>query len=176
MGTQDFTSRPATPHDAEQIVHVQRKAVEKAWAPLIKENFAQFLAEKFDHATQVKKYAERASDPARIMFVVEKDNQIIGFAAVREHGPEEQPLGFHYQATALYIDPAFEGKGASVILLMGMAREMKSRGAKNLCGWCLADNRLARNFYEKRGGTLSFCKAVHRKSASGTERMLLPLT
>lgn len=148
-----FTARKATAKDAEAIVHLQRRAVEKAWGPYVP-NFDTFLQTRFDHDSQVAKYAARADDPSRIIMVVETNGQLAGFAAAKAQSPEDQPQGYDYQGGSFYVDPAFEGTGASLVLARAFLEELKSRGAKNICGWCLADNRQARNFYEKRGGTL----------------------
>lgn len=149
-----FTTRLAKPEDAEAMVHLQRHAVEKAWRPIIKENFDAFMAERFNEESQIKKYRERVSDPQRILVVVEKDNQIIGFAGVRKHEPDEQPLGYGYQANALYVDPDSEGRGIGSALLNALFDTLGTHNAHDLCLWCLADNRAARNFYEKHGGQL----------------------
>ncbi len=153
-----FTARKAEDRDVDAIVHIQRVAVEKAWAPIIKENFDVFLREKFDPETQTKKYAERIHDPARILVVVETadpaNQQVVGFGGAQQHKAGDQPLGFEYQGKGFYLDPAFEGTGASLILGQGLMAELHARNVKSICGWCLADNRMARNFYEKRGGKL----------------------
>ena len=152
--TQKFTGRKARQEDANAIVRVQRKAVDKAWRPLI-DDFDTFLREKFDTAEQTKKYHERIAGGERIIIVVENDaHEVVGFASARKHEANEQPLAYDYQATAFYIDPPFEGSGASTVLLSQLFIELTRHGVKNVCGWCLADNRLARNFYERRGGKL----------------------
>jgi hypothetical protein len=150
----NFTTRPAKPEDAEAMVHLQRLAVEKAWRPIVKNNFDAFLAERFDTASQIKKYRERISDPARILIIVENEPRLAGFGGGRQQEADEQPKGYAYQANAFYLDPTFEGSGASLVLLGGLKEELVKRNATSICAWCLADNRLARNFYEKRGGKL----------------------
>ena len=149
-----FTPRNAEAKDVEPMVRLQRLAVEKAWRPVIKDDFDKFLREKFDPTAQIQKYHERLADPKRLFIVAEHKGCVVGFIGARMHEPNEQPLGYEYQATALYLEPAYEGSGASLVLLSELFDALTQRGAKNLCGWCLAANRLARNFYAKRGGTL----------------------
>jgi GNAT superfamily N-acetyltransferase len=149
-----FAVRPARPEDAETIVRIQRAAVERAWRKVIPGDFEAFLHEKFDHSTQLAKYIERANDPARILLVVEKEGRLAGFGGARVHGPDDSPPGFDWQGNAFYLDPPYEGTGASVVLLNGLCEAVKARDGRRMVGWCLAGNRLARNFYEKRGGAL----------------------
>lgn len=149
-----FTARKAVPEDAARMVHLQRIAVEKAWQSIIKENFAQFMAEKFNPETQTRKYTERIQDPSRILVIVEDKEEIVGFGGIRRQEPDEHPVGYEYQANAFYLDPAYEGTGASRILLSGLLTELQKRNAQNISAWCLAGNRLARNFYERHGGIL----------------------
>ena len=149
-----FSVRKAAAEDVNDIVRIQRAAVEKAWRKAIPGDFAVFLNEKFDPAVQRVKYLERVADPKIIILVVEKSDHVIGFCGVRPHGIEEAPPGFDWQGNAFYLDPAFEGSGGSLILFSGLLDAVRERGARSLVGWCLADNRLARNFYARRGGKI----------------------
>ena len=148
-----YTARLARLGDARDIVAVQRAAVEKAWRGII-DDFEAFLAEKFDPDSQFEKYKERINDTARILVVVEAEGEIVGFGGARPHGAEEQPAGFEYQGNAFYLLPTHEGIGASLVLAEGILKALQARGVKIVCGWCLAGNRGARNFYERRGGAL----------------------
>jgi hypothetical protein len=149
-----FIVRPAVLCDAEDIVRIQRAAVEKAWRHVIGAGFDAFLAEKFNHESQLAKYRERIVDPARVLLVVRDGEKPVGFGGARPHAADEQPKGYEYQGNAFYLLPKAEGTGASLALATGIRDTLIKRGIKSVCGWCLADNRKARNFYERRGAQL----------------------
>jgi GNAT superfamily N-acetyltransferase len=86
------------------------------------------------------------------VFVAESEGQIIGFASGMLL--PEPKLGMNAELTAAYLRPAWQRSGIGRRMVQKVARTLQAQGSNSLLVWVIADNAIARNFYEELGGAL----------------------
>jgi ribosomal protein S18 acetylase RimI-like enzyme len=101
--------------------------------------------------------ALRRDDRRGTVLVVERDGEVVGFAAV---GPSPDPEGAG-ELFAINVDPAHWGTGAGRVLLEAAQEELARLGFAETVLWVLPANARARRFYERAGW-----------ASDGTERTL----
>jgi ribosomal protein S18 acetylase RimI-like enzyme len=90
-------------------------------------------------------------DGASRVYVVEDGGRLVGFASGgRERAGE---TGFNGELYAIYVLDDFQGHGHGRALVRSVVAGLKEIGLEDMIVWVLRDNRLARNFYERLGGT-----------------------
>ena len=137
--------RKATLHDAEQIskVHVA------TW----KMTYKGFLSESFlENVTPESRYIlwrKNIDDSNKIILVVEKNTEIIGFIAGDSVKSEEYEQ-YDGILTALYFKKEEQGKGYGRQLLHELLTEFTKRGYRNCIVKVLKESN-CKHFYEKLG-------------------------
>jgi RimJ/RimL family protein N-acetyltransferase len=91
--------------------------------------------------------ALRRDDRGGTVLVVERDGEVVGFAAV---GPSPDPEGAG-ELFAINVDPAHWGTGAGPALLEAAQDELARLGFAETVLWVLPANARARRFYERAG-------------------------
>lgn len=86
------------------------------------------------------------------VFVAESEGQVIGFASGMLL--PEPKLGMNAELTAVYLRPAWQRSGIGRRMVQKVARTLQAQGSNSLLVWVIADNAIARNFYEELGGAL----------------------
>jgi L-amino acid N-acyltransferase YncA len=109
-----------------------------------------------------RRWARRLSDARgqQVVYVAESEGgQVIGFAG---GGAVRDPDGLYplYAAElhAIYVLPAYQGRGIGRRLIAVVARRLAEAGMRSLVAWVLAANP-ARRFYQALGGQI-----VHERS------------
>lgn len=84
------------------------------------------------------------------VLVLELDNNIVGFASICTfRGPKDNKSTG--EISAIYINPKYWRSGYGTQLCLSAVEELTQKGYKEVLLWVLADNTLARSFYEKLG-------------------------
>ena len=78
---------------------------------------------------------------------------------------EEKTGKFDSELVSLYLKPSEIGRGIGTTLVKETAKELLSKGRKNMIVWCLSENVNAIKFYEKLGGK----KVVEKDAKIGEE-------
>jgi ribosomal protein S18 acetylase RimI-like enzyme len=86
------------------------------------------------------------------VFVAESEGQVIGFASGMLL--PEPKLDMKAELTAVYLRPAWQRSGIGRRMVQKVARTLQAQGSNSLLVWVIAENAIARNFYEELGGAL----------------------
>lgn len=144
--------RPALPHDAAAIAHVEVTTWRATYSGLIPES----VFERRSLPTREKLWASVLTPSAPhglIVFVAESESAgVIGFC---DGGRPFTPVqGYDAEIVGIYVLPAHQRAGTGRALLRSVAREIASAGAQSIFLWALKDN-VYRSFYEKLGGVIT---------------------
>ena len=137
--------RPAQPDDAQPIAAVHVATWRDAYAGLLPDEMLAGL----DVTDWAGRWRDRLAAPPEGMFTLafEVDGQVRGFVS---GGPsrDDFPGGEVY---AIYMDPAFQGRGAGGRMLAAATALLAGAGFTDASLWVLAENQTARGFYESQG-------------------------
>ena len=138
----EVTVRRAVAADAADVARV----VVTGWHEAYTGRMPQSILDRLDVAELTKSWRRIISreDGAGEVWVAERDESVIGFAAAGASGTEGAPAG-QRQLYAIYILAAHYGSGAGQTLLDAAIGESPAML------WILDDNPRARAFYERNG-------------------------
>jgi ribosomal protein S18 acetylase RimI-like enzyme len=148
--TQPYIRR-GIPEDAEILRTLAIKIFNETFAgnPLNKpEDMRDYIAEAFSLEQTQRELIEKDT----IIFIVEVDGEMIGFAKMHEHSRENcisdlDPI----ELQRFYISHVFHGKGIAQILMQQCIAEAKRRNYQTLWLGVWEHNYRAQRFYEKLG-------------------------
>jgi ribosomal protein S18 acetylase RimI-like enzyme len=86
------------------------------------------------------------------VFVAESGGVIIGFASGMLLAQPKHGMGA--ELTAVYLLPEWQRSGIGRRMVQKVARTLQAQGSDSLLVWVIANNTMARNFYEELGGAL----------------------
>ena len=140
--------RLAEPKDLEAILDITRRA----WAG----STLHKLLEDRHGVVGGKPWHEHKCDEIRAMcetdwghvFVHEQDGRVVGYAGW-SYEPERRVGEVHSNA----VDPDFQGRGIATALITRVVERLREQGARVLIVRTFAENRAARQVYEKMGFT-----------------------
>ncbi|MFC6975551.1 GNAT family N-acetyltransferase [Halomicroarcula sp. GCM10025709] len=132
--------RPAEPADRPAIRDVARRSLQASYS-LGPQAITSAIEEWYDEG----RLAETLADGDRLLLVVERDEQVVGFS--------ESVVAADDTGTLLWIhvDPAHRGEGLASELFDATRTHLEQRGASNLHGRVLEDNVEGNTFYTERG-------------------------
>lgn len=106
---------------------------------------------------------ERDEPNARV-YVVDFDGEVGGFAFSQPCSDEDLAAEQVAELTALYLRPAYLGRGAGTALADAALRDLREAGFNEVILWVLEENVGARRFYDRTGwkwdGTRAPCYRV----------------
>jgi len=138
--------RPATLDDAAAIARVHVASWRTTYRGLLPNDFLASLSE--DHYTD--RWTRVIGDGLSRVFVVEDDQEIVGFASCgRERAGES---GFTGELYAIYILDRAQRQGHGRELVRAVAGALREMKLPDMIVWVLRDNIAARHFYERLGG------------------------
>ncbi|HKC19862.1 MAG TPA: GNAT family N-acetyltransferase [Candidatus Dormibacteraeota bacterium] len=139
--------RPAEIGDAAAIARVHVETWRTAYRGLLPDDFLASL----DQAGYEKRWARTLKDGAGRVYVAEDGGRVVGFAS---GGPERAGEdGFAGELYAIYVLAEAQGHGHGRRLVRGVAQGLRDVKLADMIVWVLRDNRAARHFYERLGGT-----------------------
>jgi diamine N-acetyltransferase len=137
--------------DAETLTPLAIKIFNETFAdhPLNKpEDMKAYIAEAFS----LEQIRSELTDKETIVFIVEIEGEMIGFAKMREHSTEDcisDPDPIEIQR--FYIEPGFHGRGIAQALMEKCLKEAKRKNYKTIWLGVWEHNFRAQKFYEKHG-------------------------
>ncbi|HEY8471398.1 MAG TPA: N-acetyltransferase [Natronosporangium sp.] len=152
------TVRAATPADAEDVVRINVRGWQRAYAGILPDDVLEALDARIpERVTRLRQqFAAPGDPPWHTAVAVTPDAGTIGFVTyghcrVNGHDDTERDptLG---EVLAIYVDPAQQGRGAGRALLdtaVGALRDQERVTEVRL--WVFAENAPARAFYERYG-------------------------
>ncbi|MPZ25187.1 MAG: GNAT family N-acetyltransferase [Micromonosporaceae bacterium] len=155
-----MTVRPATPADADEVVRINVRTWQHAYAGMVPGDVLEALDGLVDE--RVRRTRERWSGSQPGPF-----RTLVALAGPAPHG--QRPVGYvtygPYRADqdwdqtdptvgevfALYVDPVHQGRGAGGALLAAAVKELRAGGAGEIRLWVLAENAPSQRFYARFG-------------------------
>jgi len=108
-------------------------------------------------------YREWLSQPTSFAFLAEEDDRPVGFVVGFYDDPhfmwDTGPVG---HIDSFYVLPEMRGRGVGRMLMDAAYAEMREAGATTVALEMVADNDVARKFYEREGFTTTFVQ-MHRR-------------
>ncbi|MGI8317067.1 N-acetyltransferase family protein [Halobacillus mangrovi] len=137
--------RKARLDDALGIAKVSVNAWRSTYKGIVPDDFL----EKMTIQKRVEKWKDKISGKKEIIYVVEVDEGLVGYAS----GGEERGRIKKYDGElyAIYLLENFQKSGLGKLLLSYLAPEMEDRGYTSLLVWVLEANH-SKNFYKRLGG------------------------
>lgn len=131
-------------NEIEQIA----KIIDEDWKIAYKGIINQEYLDSLNYKDREKRIREKYKKEKGIVYV--EDNLVKGYCRFGQ-SKEEKELGEVY---ALYVKNEFRKFGIGKKLLEKAEEMLKNNGYKEMIIWCLQENKIGRNFYEKQGGIL----------------------
>jgi ribosomal protein S18 acetylase RimI-like enzyme len=147
MGAAMTRLRPGELADAPAILAVQAASWRATYTGLVPER----VFPRADDSARLRFWQEvllHGDTATRV--AVDEDGTVVGF--VSGGGRRDPSLPADGEIYALYLDPAFQGRGTGRRLFHTAAAVLRGRGAARLGLWVLASNRRAQGFYAHLGG------------------------
>jgi len=147
--------RRAVKEDAAEIGRIHVEAARNAYSGIYTDEYLDALSadERARRWTEEGKGHLVSNDPTIAVFVAFSDGKMIGFADIGSAGEsvssECTELAELY---AIYLDPAYIGKGIGQTLFRTCVEHTKGHGFRAIIAHVLSRNSLARAFYERMQG------------------------
>ena len=120
-----------------------------------KNAYDKIIASKYlnslDYEKQTERYIASFDEYKDLVLVAVRDDEVLGYSCFHF---EDKSGNCDSELVSLYIKPNEIGKGIGTNLLKETAKELLSKGKKNMILWCLSENVDAIKFYEKLGGKI----------------------
>jgi GNAT superfamily N-acetyltransferase len=158
--------------DAAEIGRVHVEAVRSAYAGIYTTEYLAGLSadERAARWTEEGKGHLTRTDPAHAVFVAFSNGELVGFADI---GPVQDPiLSQCAELFAIYLEPAYIGKGVGQALFRTCLDHAKSHGFKSMTARVLIRNSRARAFYERMQGEAMPATERLVKTGGTTERVI----
>ena len=139
--------RIAQQNDADTIAHLHARSWQMAYKGILSDAFLEDAV----FADRQKVWQERfeTTDNNRCIFVAVEDNRIVGFVCI--YGNNDAKWGALIDN--LHVSPDFKGRGIGKRLIDKAAKWIfETYQQTYFYLWVYADNKAARQFYEKIGG------------------------
>lgn len=149
----EINLRRATVADAEAIAAVRIESWLATYRGMIPDAYLDEmkLEESIAHWRTILEALPAAGERICV-FVAESEGQVVGFTSGMLL--PEPKLGMNAELTAVYLRPAWQRSGIGRRMVQKVARTLQAQGSNSLLVWVIADNAIARNFYEELGGAL----------------------
>ena len=149
----EINLRRATVADAEAIAAVRIESWLATYRGMIPDAYldSMKLEESITHWHTILEALPAANDRICV-FVAESEGEVIGFASGMLL--PESKLEMNAELTAVYLRPGWQRSGIGRRMVQKVARTLQAQGSNSLLVWVIAENAIARNFYEELGGAL----------------------
>jgi GNAT superfamily N-acetyltransferase len=134
--------RPAEPQDAMEVARVHVRSWQAGYRGLLPDAYLDGLRAE-DRAQHYRLGSEDVREPATVVAI--DDGTICGFATT---APARDPdVADDGELYALYVDPAWWGRGVGRTLIAAARGRLVELGFRNAVLWLLAGNARADRFY-----------------------------
>jgi ribosomal protein S18 acetylase RimI-like enzyme len=141
------TVRQAKPSDAEGIAAVQVEAWRAAYRGLLPDDVLDDLM--VEEAEQ--RWRERIVNPWGQFFVIEREDEIVGYVACGENRDEDVDDERVGEIYAIYVHPEEWRRGNGAVLVGKAIEQLRADGYEEVILWVLSGNEQAIGFYERVG-------------------------
>ncbi|MEB0135010.1 GNAT family N-acetyltransferase [Actimicrobium sp. CCC2.4] len=142
--------RVATPDDAEGIAMVRIDSWRKAYRGIMPDEYLDSM--EVEDSMHLWYRVLSAASAKTSVFVAELDGDVVGFAAGKML--DEQKFGLDAELAAIYLIPDLQRQGIGSRLVTMVAQAQQAQGARGLITWVISQNKIARQFFEKRQAEL----------------------
>lgn len=151
MGT-TIHIRRAVKEDAAEVGRIHVEAARSAYSGIYSDEYLAALSadERARRWTEEGKGHLASSEPAVAVFVAFCQGKMVGFADVGS--ADKPPSSQCAELYAIYLDPAYIGKGIGQALFRTCVQHAKAQGFTEMKAQVLSRNSLARTFYERMQG------------------------
>lgn len=157
-----LTVRRARPGDAAAIASIHVLTWQAAYRGLLPDSLLDGLSIERREAGWSRHLAE--SGPADATWVVERNAEIVGFAAI---GParDDDLTRDVAQLDAIYVHPDHWHRGAGRALMTALLDHWRTAGIRRAILWVLEDNARSRQFYERSGWVVEGARRPYPEDA-----------
>jgi ribosomal protein S18 acetylase RimI-like enzyme len=146
--------RPALPTDAQDLAMLGERLWRETYTGLIPaSNLELHLAETFGANQQ----AAELADPTCHTLVIEREDDLLGYALLRACHPEHESPAFHFvkplEVARFYVDATLHGRGAARELMTAVLDHAAAAGHDGVWLQVWERNARAIRFYAKAGFT-----------------------
>lgn len=141
----DYIIRKNELCDQEQMAHIKVDGWKNTYDKIIASRYLKTL----NYEQQTKRYIASFEEYKDLVLVAVKGEEVLGYSCF---DLTDKSGNFDSELVSLYIKPSKKGQGIGTNLLKETAKELLSKGKKNMIIWCLKENKSAIKFYEKLGG------------------------
>ena len=142
---EDYIIRKNELKDQEQMAKIKIDGWTTTYDKIIASKYLKTL----DYKKQTERYIASFDEYKDLVFVAVRDDEVLGYSCFHL---SDKSGKFDSELVSLYIKPTEKRKGIGTNLLKETAKELLSKGKKNMIIWCLSENVDAINFYKKLGG------------------------
>jgi ribosomal protein S18 acetylase RimI-like enzyme len=144
-GSRRIDLRDATVRDAAALAALNVASWRAAYAHMLPEGFLASL----DVVAREERLRARFADAAQFTIVACTARRRLGFVSA---GPiRDEPPALGGEVYAIYVDPAYQGRGAGSTLLEAAEARLRGSGFRRASLWVFTRNTNGRRFYEQRG-------------------------
>jgi GNAT superfamily N-acetyltransferase len=145
-----ITIRQAIAGDAAAIARVRIDAWRTTYRGIVPDAYLDAM--DVEASTRMWDRVLTAAATKASVFVAENEGEVVGFAAANLL--QEPKHDFNAELSAIYLRRDFRRAGIGRRLVRAVTQAQREKGANGLIVWVIAENRVARSFYEALGGTL----------------------
>lgn len=146
----NISIRKAESKDAPALGRIQVMSWRSAFRNIASDAY---LDNMVNEEHQAEDWKEILADAEQVIFVAEKENQLVGYAWA--HKEDNQEIPWDAELISMHILPEYKRQGLGRRLFAATAKQLKQKDCKSICLWVLEDNSPSRRFYEALGGQLS---------------------
>ena len=157
-GQGSMTIRNASEKDARQIAEILVEDWKLAYRGIIDSDYLDSMNVEERYKREYQRY--------QLYRVAVAGNEVLGFTWNDLSDDEEADC----EIVALYVRYARRKSGIGRALFQDAVDAFRTSGRKKMIIWCLKENREARQFYEKMGGT-AYKTGMHRWGSQDYEMM-----
>ncbi len=142
--------RPSRLEDLPGVARVQVDTWRATYRGVVPEAFLEAMSYEEQRARWARGLAN-PNWPGRLLVAEAEGAGVVGFAAF---GPDRNSgfPGYAGELWALYVLPAWQGRGVGRALFGEAARSLLGEGHGRMLVWVLKENPKGRGFYERMGG------------------------
>lgn len=141
------TIRPARVNDAAAIAGI----IIASWRVAYKEVLSPESLNSLSLSERTECWRQRLQEETWPTLVCEAEKKVVGFACYSACEDEDKAATPTGEIVAIYLNPAYFGKGLGVEMFKVACAELSQQGLTELVVWVLEGNELGIAFYEKMG-------------------------
>lgn len=144
---EDYIIRKNELKDQAQMARIKIDGWRTAYDKIIASKYLKQL----NYEEQTKRYMNSFEEYRDLVLVAVRGEEVLGYSCF---SLEDKSGKYDAELVSLYIKKEESNRGIGSNLLIETAKELLSKGKKNMIVWCLSDNTNAIKFYQGLGGNM----------------------